>query len=93
MVALRTYRRWIVTEVLMSVSLRFYLFADDGLQRISQRVMEGLCHGRDAMPQFAKTKQRVANVVVELENGNRPDFGKQPGPSCILTTKGKSTNL
>jgi hypothetical protein len=26
----------------MTVSIRFYIFADDGLQRISQRVMEGL---------------------------------------------------
>lgn len=37
------------------------------MQRISQRVMEGLCHGEDAMPQFAETKQRVANVIVESE--------------------------
>jgi hypothetical protein len=37
----------------MTVSIRFYIFADDGLQRISQRVMEGLVHGSDAMPQFA----------------------------------------
>jgi hypothetical protein len=63
----------------MSISLRFYLFTAEGMQRISQRVMDGLCHGEDAMPQFAETKQRVANVVVELEDGK---------PSRILETTG-----
>ncbi|WOH48420.1 hypothetical protein [Bradyrhizobium sp. sBnM-33] len=53
----------------MTVSIRFCIFADDGLQRLSQRVMEGLVHGSDAMPQFAGTKQKVANVIVELEEG------------------------
>lgn len=63
----------------MSISVRFYLFTDEGMQRISQRVMEGLCHGKDAMPQFSDTKQRVANVVVELADGK---------PSRILETTG-----
>ncbi|SFJ72732.1 hypothetical protein SAMN04487925_110243 [Bradyrhizobium sp. cf659] len=53
----------------MPVSVRFYLFASDGLQRISHRVMEGLCQGRDAMPQFAGTKQKVVNAIIEVENG------------------------
>ena len=88
MVALRIYRRWIVTGVLMSVSLRFYLFADDGLQRISRRVMEGLCHGLDAMPQFAKTKQRVANVVVELENGKPARIREATGSFLYFDDKG-----
>lgn len=35
----------------MTVSIRFYIFAYDGLQRLSKRVMEGLVHGYDAMPQ------------------------------------------
>lgn len=63
----------------MSTSLRSYLFTNEGMQRISQRVMEGLCHGHDAMPQFANSKQRVANVVVELEDGK---------PARILETTG-----
>ncbi|MHC4040611.1 hypothetical protein [Bradyrhizobium sp. 23AC] len=53
----------------MPVSVRFYLFAPDGLQRISRRVMDGLCQGRDALPQFAGTKQKVANAIIEVENG------------------------
>ena len=53
----------------MAVSIRFYIFASDGMQRISQRLMEGLCHGHDAMPQFAGTKQKMANAIIELEHG------------------------
>jgi hypothetical protein len=53
----------------MSISIRFYIFAPDGLQRISQRVMNGLCHGKDAMPQFANTKQKIANAIIELADG------------------------
>ena len=53
----------------MAVSIRFYICGPDGLQRISRRLMEGLYHGEDAMPQFADTKQKVANVIVEVEDG------------------------
>ncbi len=53
----------------MAVSIRFYIFAPNGMQRISQRLMEGLCHGHDAMPQFAGTKQKMANAIIELEHG------------------------
>jgi hypothetical protein len=52
----------------MGFGVRFYLFADDGLQRISQRLMEGLASGKDAIPQFAGTKQKVANVILEVDN-------------------------
>jgi hypothetical protein len=73
----------------MSVSLRFYLFAADGPQRISQRVMEGLCHGQDAMPHFASTKQRVATVVVELENGKPSRILEATGSFFDFDSKGK----
>ena len=68
----------------MSISVRFYLFSDGGMQRISQRVMEGLCHGQDAMPQFSDTKQRVANVVLELADGK---------PTRILEATGSYLNF
>lgn len=44
----------------MGLGVRFYLFADEGLQRISQRLMDGLAHSKDVMPQFAGTRQKVA---------------------------------
>lgn len=53
----------------MSISLRFFLFTDAGMQRVSQRVMDGLCHGEDAMPQFAETKQKIVGALVEFDDG------------------------
>jgi hypothetical protein len=53
----------------MGLAVHFYLFSSDGLQRISQRLREGLARGKDAMPQYAQTKQKIANVIVEMENG------------------------
>lgn len=55
----------------MGLSIRFYLFAEDGLQAISQRVMMGLIRGKDAMPQYAGTRQKVADVILENE-GKKP---------------------
>ncbi|MBB4396840.1 hypothetical protein [Bradyrhizobium sp. ERR14] len=49
----------------MGLSIRFYLFAQDGLLAISQRVMMGLIRGQDAMPQYAGARQRVADVILE----------------------------
>ncbi|MBH5392243.1 hypothetical protein [Bradyrhizobium diversitatis] len=51
----------------MGLSIRFYLFAEDGLQAISQRVMMGLVRGKDAMPQYAGTRQKLADVILENE--------------------------
>ncbi|UPK10493.1 hypothetical protein IVA93_30060 [Bradyrhizobium sp. 155] len=53
----------------MALSVRFYLFAEDGLKRISQRLMMALVHAQDAMPQYAGTKQKVADVILEVEDG------------------------
>lgn len=55
----------------MGLSIRFYLFAEDGLQSISQRVMTGLIRGEDGMPQYAGTKQKVADVILQNE-GKKP---------------------
>lgn len=55
----------------MGLSVRFYLFAEDGLLSISQRVMMGLIRGTDAMPQYAGTKQKVADVILE-NDGKKP---------------------
>jgi hypothetical protein len=73
----------------MTISIRFYIFAEDGLQRISQRVMEGLVHGSDAMPQFADTKQKAANVVVELEDGKPARITRVDGTFLHFDAAGK----
>ncbi len=75
--------------VLMTISLRFYIFTPDGLQRISQRIMEGLCHGRDAMPQFAGTKQKVASAILELENGKPARIARVEGSYLDFDLVGK----
>jgi hypothetical protein len=52
----------------MGLSTRHYLFADDGLYRLSHRVMSGLDRGEYALPQYAGTRQRVASVTLQNEN-------------------------
>jgi hypothetical protein len=73
----------------MTISIRCYIFAETGLQRISQRVMEGLIHGYDAMPQFAGTKQKVANVIVELEEGKPARITRADGSFLHFDAAGK----
>ena len=69
--------------------MRFYLFAEDGLQRISQRLMEGLAQGRDAMPQFAGTKQKVANVLVEMDGGKPIKIERADGSYLMFDENGE----
>jgi hypothetical protein len=63
----------------MGLGMRFYLFAESGLLRISQRLMEGLAHGKDATPQFAGTRQKVANVLVQVADGKPIKIEKADG--------------
>ena len=63
----------------MSLSSRHYLFADDGLYRLSHRVTSGLVSG-ESLPQYAGTKQRVAIIVLRNE-------GKKPAK--ILEVQGR----
>jgi hypothetical protein len=55
----------------MGLSTRHYLFADDGLYRMSHRVNSGLVSGELLLPQYAGTKQRVAIIVLQNE-GRKP---------------------
>lgn len=64
----------------MPVSVRYFLFPEgsDPL-RLSQRLVEGLTHGKDAMPQYADTRQRVMEVVVQNEDGKPARLGRTHG--------------
>lgn len=54
----------------MALTLRCYLFEDGGaIKRISRRVLEGLVFGKDAMPGYANSVQRVATAIIENETG------------------------
>jgi hypothetical protein len=73
----------------MGIAIRFYLFSDDGLQRISHRLMDGLARGKDAMPQYAGTKQKIANVIVEMENGKPVELGRADGSFLTFDEAGQ----
>ncbi|SDJ62158.1 MULTISPECIES: hypothetical protein [Bradyrhizobium] len=73
----------------MGLGVRFYLFVEDGLQRISHRLMEGLAHGKDAMPQFAGTKQKVANVLVAMEAGKPVKVERADGSFLTFDENGE----
>ena len=73
----------------MGPAVRFYLFSDNGLQRISHRLMDGLARGKDAMPQFAGTKQKVANVLVELDNAKPVRIGRADGSFLTFDENGQ----
>lgn len=54
----------------MGLSARLYLFEQDGtVRRIPRRVAEGCYAGKDAIPAYAGTRQRVLEVLVLNENG------------------------
>ncbi|WFU26340.1 hypothetical protein QA649_09060 [Bradyrhizobium sp. CB1717] len=73
----------------MGLSIRFYLFAEDGLQSISQRVMMGLIRGKDAMPQYAGTKQKVADVIIENEGKKPVRIERAQGSFLTFDEKGQ----
>ncbi|WP_375304409.1 hypothetical protein WI560_19160 [Bradyrhizobium sp. A11] len=73
----------------MGLSIRFYLFAEDGLQAMSQRVRMGLIRGKDAMPQYAGTKQRVADVILESEGKKPVRIQRTQGSYLTFDEKGQ----
>ena len=54
----------------MAISLRCYLSEDGGeIKRLPRRIVDGLVHGQDSMPEYANSVQRIATAVVDNENG------------------------
>ena len=56
---------------------------------MSQRLMQGLAHGNDAMRQYAGTKQKAADVAVEVENGKPVRIAKADGNFLTFDKKGQ----
>jgi hypothetical protein len=73
----------------MTVTIRFYLFADDGLYRISHRLVTSLIHGTDAMPQYAGTKQKTADVYLEIDDGKPIKILRAEGSFLTFDEKGQ----
>lgn len=62
------------------MSSRHYLFPDDGQPlRLSKRLVEGLIFGKDALPQYAGTRQKVASIILEMDGAK---------PQRILSAQG-----
>jgi hypothetical protein len=54
----------------MSLTLRHFLVPNDSEPlRLSQRLVEGLVHGNDAMPQYANSRQKVMAVLLSNLDG------------------------
>jgi hypothetical protein len=74
----------------VATSLRTYLFEDGGaIKRIPKRVCEGLVHGRDALPEYANTVQRVADVLVENIGGKAVQILRATGSYWHFDENGK----
>ena len=56
----------------MGITIRHYIVAEEGpLRRVPRGIVEDLVFGKDALPEFAGTRQRVAAAVIENE-GSKP---------------------
>jgi hypothetical protein len=54
----------------VGLSLRFYLFPEGARPlRISQRLLQGLVDGTDRVPEYAGTRQKVLEAVLESDDG------------------------
>ncbi|GJE49986.1 hypothetical protein GOFOIKOB_3027 [Methylobacterium tardum] len=64
----------------MAITIRHFVFEEAGnLRSVPRRVCEGLWQGEDALPDYAGTRQRVAQIIVENDDGK---------PARILDAKG-----
>jgi hypothetical protein len=59
-------------------SIRYYLWADDGLWRIPERVHLGLVSGAIGLSQYANTKQKVVEVFLQRDR-RHPTFVRARG--------------
>jgi hypothetical protein len=73
----------------MSVTGRYYLFAADGLHRLSKRVLEGLINETEALSQYAGTKQRMADVTLDNDRGFPVEILEVRGSYLQFDAKGK----
>jgi hypothetical protein len=76
----------------MSLSVRYYLFPETSEpMRLSQRLVNGLISGRDAMPPYAGTRQRVMGVVLDNKDGKPHKIDRTYGTIWTFDTDGHIT--
>jgi hypothetical protein len=74
----------------MALTSRSYLFEDGGaIKRIPRRVLELLVFGKDAMPEYANSVQRVAEVRVNNVDGNPIEIIEANGSFWTFDEEGR----
>ncbi|MGN7772194.1 hypothetical protein [Phyllobacterium sp. 22552] len=64
----------------MSLSVRYFLFPEGSEPlRLSQRLIDGLVRGTDALPQFANSSQKVMDVLLENVDGKAVEIHSASG--------------
>jgi len=75
----------------MGIGLRYFLFEEDGkLRHVAQRIVEGLAHGEDRLPQYAGQSLRAFDVLLETENGKPVEIIKLTGDIWHFDEKGRT---
>jgi hypothetical protein len=74
----------------MPFTLRCYLFEDAGaIKRIPRRVAEAMIFGKDGLPEYANSVQRVATAIIENENGKPVRVAQANGSFWTFDEAGK----
>jgi len=76
----------------MAISARYYLFPEGSPPlKLSQRLVEGLTHGNDAMPQYANSRQKAVGVLLENQDGKPVTINRTYGTIWRFDADGKIT--
>jgi hypothetical protein len=76
----------------MAISVRHYLFPEESPPlKLSQRLVDGLTNGSDAMPQYANTRQKAIGVVLHNEGGKPLKIDRTYGTIWRFDAAGKIT--
>jgi hypothetical protein len=74
----------------MARTVRCYLFEDgENVKRIPRRVVDAMVFGNDALPEYVNTTQRVAEIVIENEQGKALEIVKANGVLWSFDENGK----
>jgi hypothetical protein len=74
----------------MATRVRQYILEESGaIKRVPQRLVDALVFGKDAILEYAGTRQRVAQIVIENENGKPVRILGAKGTYWIFDDKGQ----
>lgn len=71
-----------------NISIRYYLWADDGPWRLTHRLMQDFLSDKIALRQYAGTKQKIVEVFVR-KVGGRPVIIEARGSFCFFDARGR----